>query len=163
MDGYALTYAACLVLTLGASFVARSPARVQATALLIAGWIGTIAVQLWTRDYASPVAFALITFVMAALFAVMGLLYNRTWAWVVSGFHVGMLFTHLAYQLTPDASVFVYLSVLSAFGYASMIAIAGQPLVRIVGGRGGRCTSYHSFMRGRSLDSSAFETKRKAQ
>ena len=163
MSGYALTYMGCLVAVLILTAAIKSSARFQASCLMTAGWISTLAIQEWSGEYASPVAFALIAFIMSVIFAGMGLLYNRTWAWIVSGFHVGMLFAHLAFQLTPDASVFVYLSVLTAFGYASMITIAVQPLARIVGGKNGRCITYHSFMRGGSLDSSAFKTKRKAQ
>lgn len=161
-DWYARAYAICLAATFFVSLLARSPARTQGSCLLVAGWVGAIAIQQWSGQYTSPVVSALIAFTMSVMFAVMGLLYNRTWAWIVSGFHIGMLFTHLAFELTPGASVFVYLSVLSAFGYASMITITGRPLVRLLGGGGGS-TSYHGFMRGGRLDSSAFKAKRKAR
>lgn len=162
MDGYATAYLIALAATTAVTIKVRSPARIYGAALLIVAWLYTITLQNVSGAIAHPVAFAVITFLLCVVYAVMGLLYDRIWAWIASGLHVAMLFTHLAYQIAPGASSFVYISILTAFSYLTMIAITATPLWHMTGGRHGRRSiSYHGFMRGGCLDSSSFKAKRK--
>lgn len=153
MDSYATAYAIALTVTMIVSLVVRSPARVYGAGLLVAAWLMTIALQNMTGVIAHPVVFAFITFALVLAYAAMGFLFDRMWAWIASGLHVVMLFVHLAYQMTPGASSFVYISFLTALCYLTMIAITATPLWRIIGGKHGRKrTSYHGFMRGGCVD-----------
>ena len=154
MSPLAILYGAGLLVTVALAAAYKSPARIYGALLLIAAWLGSFALENAFGAKDIPQAYQWMDFGLVIIFAAMGFIYIRAWAWWVSGFHVAMLFTHLAYQLMPELPPQYYLHVLAAFGYLSMIFTVGTPLLRTLGGQHGGCTSYNSFMRGRRLDSS---------
>lgn len=162
VDPWAAAYGVGLALTAALAFAFKSPARQYGAGLLIAAWLTSFALEIASGSKAIPQAYQWLDFSLVIVFGVMGFIYVRPWAWWVSGFHLAMLFTHLAYQLELGVTTGLYLHLLAAFGYLSMACTVGTPLLRTLGGHHGVCTSYNNFMRGRSLDSSLVTTTRYA-
>lgn len=156
LDAYALTYLGALIVTGALSFALGGCARRKGALLLGAAWVATIAIQTGEGVLAAPGYYALLDFALVAVFGVIGLLYNRVWAWWVSGFHVAMMLAHLAYSVIKPDDPFVYPSVLAGLGYASMAAIALPPVITRLRGGADEAMDYRAFMRGGDLPASAF-------
>lgn len=162
MSGYALAYLIALSLTSAVAAGLGRRARLLGVGLLWTAWIWTIAMQGLAGDTDPVMAFAVMGLLVAAGFVAIGALFNRIWAWLAAGFHVAMLLTHVAHVWTGYSNPFVYLSVLTGLGYASMAVIALPPVWQRVRGQNVDAPCLDRFLRGGSLDSSSFPT-RKAQ
>jgi hypothetical protein len=161
LDAFALTYGGALALTGVIALAVGGCARGKGVILLGAAWLMTLVIQRVSGELAAPLTYAWLDFALVATFSMIALFYNRAWAWWVAGFHIAMMFSHLAYVWSGEISTFAYLSVLAGLGYLSMGAIVGPPLLELIRGGSHETLDYRRFMRGGNLPPSAFEAKGK--
>lgn len=159
LDVFAQVYMAAALVTVGVAFRYGGCARAKGSLLLIADWALTVASQNAGHGVTFPVTWAMQDFLFVVAFGLIGILYNRHWAWVVSGLCVAKMMTHLAYVLTGEPAGFAYLSILAALGYASMLAIVAPPVIMKLAGMRDESPDYSDFMRGGRLPPSAFHAK----
>lgn len=133
MDAFAICYAVALLVTFALSVRTGSPPRMYTAALLASAWMVTIALQNGAGALALPIQFGLLDLALVVSFALLAWVYREEWAWWVSAFHVAMLLTHFAFQVSLRADPFVYLSLLAGLGYLSMIFTCVPGVIDFIG------------------------------
>ena len=158
IDAYSITFGIALLCTLAVAFGMGGCARAKGSLLLVASWLGVMALQRATGEYSAPLIMAVMDFALFIAFGLIALLYNRKWAWLVSGLHVAMLLSHAGYVMTGEMATYAYLTILAGLGYASMLVIAVPPVAWKIVGRAHEAVDYSDFMRGSRLPPSAFQS-----